>query len=105
MTETQFLMALSETTKAYKWTIDGKSFGGFAKNVKSRGEKFDPITAVCRSAGKGTYPSTARGKKTAAKKLGVDTTLTSSVSVATKATTNRGNGQVLRGKIRQVVGV
>ena len=105
MTETQFLLALSDTTKAYNWSLDGKTIVAVAKNGKTRGQKFDPITAVCRSTGKGTYPSTARGKRTAAKKLGVNTTLTTSLTSATKACSNRGNGQVLRGRIRQVVGV
>ena len=105
MTETQFLMALSQTTKSYNWSLDGKTIVGTAKNGKTRGKKFDPLTAVCRSTGQGTYASTCRGKKSAASKIGVSATLASNVSQAVRATSNRGNGQVLRGKIRQVLGV
>ena len=105
MTETQFLMALSQTTKSYSWTLEGKTIVGTAKNGKTRGEKFDPLTAVCRSTGQGTYASTCRGRQRAASKMGVSPTLASNVSQAVKAASNRGNGQVLRGKIRQVLGV
>ena len=51
MTESQFLVALSQTTSAYKWTVDNKKIVGTAKNGKTRGKKFDPVTAVCRSVG------------------------------------------------------
>jgi hypothetical protein len=105
MTETQFLMALSQTTKSYRWSVEGKDIVGTAKNGKTRGKKFDPLTAVCRSTGQGTYAYTCRGRKSAASKLGIGTTLASNVSQAAKAVSNRGNGQVLRGKIRQVLGV
>ena len=105
MTETQFLIALSQTTSAYKWGVEGKTIVGTAKNGKTRGKKFDPVTAVCRSTGKGTYASTCKGKKQAASKLGLTSTLTTNVSNATQAKSNRGNYQVLRGKIRQVLDV
>tara|TARA_R100000808_G_scaffold16552_1_gene37291 strand:- start:2807 stop:3124 length:318 start_codon:yes stop_codon:yes gene_type:complete len=105
MTETQFLLELSKTVGSYRWSVDGKKIVGTAKNGKTRGKKFDPITAVCRSTGKGTYASTCKGKSKAATKLGVTKTLAENVSNATQGTSNRGNGQVLRGRIRQVLGV
>ena len=105
MTETQFLIALSQTTSAYKWGVEGKTIVGTARNGKTRGKKFDPVTAVCRSTGKGTYSSTCKGKKQAASKLGLTNTFTTNVSSATTAKSNRGNYQVLRGKMRQVLDV
>ena len=105
MTETQFLVALSQTTSAYSWSLEGKSIVWTAKNGKTRGKKYDPITAVSRSTGKGTYASTCKGKKQAASKLGLTSTLTTNVSNATQAKSNRGYYQVLRGKIRQVLDV
>ena len=105
MTETQFLIALSQTTSAYKWGVEGKTIVGTAKNGKTRGKKFDPVTGVCRSTGKGTYASTCKGKKKAASKLGLTSTFTTNVTSATTAKSNRGNYQVLRGKIRQVLDV
>jgi len=105
VTETQFLVELSKTTTAYSWSVDGKQIVGTAKNGKTKGKKFDPLTAVCRSTGKGTFSSTCKGKSKAATKIGVTKTLAQNVSNATQAKSNRGNDQVLRGKIRQVLGV
>ena len=100
MTETQFLMALNKTTTAYTWTVEGKKIVGTAKNGKTRGKKFNPLTAVCRSSGLGNGTTTQ-----AAKKLVVTTSLKYSIVGATTASSNRGNYQVLRGKIRQVLEV
>ena len=74
MTETQFLMALNKTTTAYTWTVEGKKIVGTAKNGKTRGKKFNPLTAVCRSSGLGNGTTTQ-----AAKKLGVTTSLKDSI--------------------------
>ena len=105
MTETQFLITLAQTRKAYNWSTEGKTIVGVAKNGKARGKKYAPITAVCRYAGKGTNPSTKRGTTKAGKQLGMTPTLTKNVSNATQAVSNRGNSQVLRGKIKQVLGL
>jgi len=105
MTETQFLVALSQTTDAYKWSVTNKKIVGVARNGKTRGKNFDPVTAVCRSTGKGTYTSTCSGKRQAATKLGLTSVLAENVSSATQAKSNRGNYQVLRGRMRQVLGV
>ena len=67
MTETQFLITLAQTRKAYNWSTEGKTIVGVAKNGKARGKKYAPITAVCRYAGKGTNPSTKRGTTKAGK--------------------------------------
>ena len=100
MTETQFLLALSQTTDAYKWSVDNNKISGKARNGKARGEKFAPITAVCRYNGQGSLTPCK-----AACKMGMTKTLASNVTDATKAKSNRGNSQVLRGKIRQVLGI
>lgn len=105
MTETKFLLALSKTTGAYKWQVKNNNITGVAKNGKTRGQAFDPLTAVCRSTGNGTYSNSSRGRKNAGKKLGATSVLVKNVEAATKAQSNRGNCQTLRGKMRQVLGV
>ena len=100
MTETQFLMALAQTTTAYCWKVDGKKITGTARNGKTRGTRFNPLTAVCRSSGLGNGTNAQ-----AATKLGVTKTLRDSISGASAAKSNRGNFQVLRGKMRQVLDV
>jgi len=105
MTETQFLLALSDTTKAYRWYLQGNKIRAKARNGKTKGQVYDPITAVARSTGHGDYGVNQRGRKAAGKANELTKTLTTNVVHATEATCNRGNYQVLRGKIRQALNV
>ena len=101
MTETQFLVALSQTTDAYKWSVENNKITGKARNGKTRGKKFDPLTAVCRYTTQTTLTSPCK----AACKMGMTKTLASNITDATKAKSNRGSSQVLRGRMRQVLGI
>jgi hypothetical protein len=103
MNEIQFLLALQKTQKSYKWQLRGKKIRGVARNGNDRGELFDPITAVSRYTGNGTYEVTQRGRKRAGKSTGLSTTLTHNVIHASDAKSNRGNSQVLRGRIKQIL--
>ena len=105
MTEIQFLLALSDTTKAYKWYLKGNKIRAKARNGKTRGKVYDPITAVARYMGQGDYGVNKRGRKAAGKASELTSTLSNSVVQATEATCNRGNYQVLRGRIKQVLGL
>tara|TARA_Y100000310_G_C20584036_1_gene764492 strand:- start:606 stop:923 length:318 start_codon:yes stop_codon:yes gene_type:complete len=105
MSEIQFLLALQKTKKSYKWHLRGNKIRGVARNGKDKGETFDPVTAVSRYTGKGTYEVTQRGRKRAGKSTGLSTTLTHSVIHATDAKNNRGNSQVLRGRIKQILDI
>ncbi len=105
MTETQFLLALQKTKKSYKWHISGNKIRGVARNGKDKGELFDPVTAVSRYTGNGTYDVTQRGRRRAGRSTGLSTTLTNTVMNASDAKYNRGGSQVLRGRIRQVLDV
>ena len=105
MTETQFLLSLSRTTKSYRWYVQGNKIRARARNGKTRGQVFDPVTAVARFTGHGNYGVNQKGRKAAGKATGLTPLLTTSVVNATEAKSNRGNGQVLRGRMRQVLGV
>ena len=105
MSEIQFLLALQKTKKSYKWHLRGNKIRGIARNGKDRGETFDPVTAVSRYTGNGTYEVTQRGRKRAGKSAGLSSTLTHSVIHATDAKNNRGNSQVLRGRIKQILDI
>ena len=105
MSEIQFLLALQKTKKSYKWHLRGNKIRGVARNGKDKGETFDPVTAVSRYTGKGTYEVTKRGRKSAGKSTGLSTTLTHSVIHAADAKNNRGNSQVLRGRIKQILDI
>ena len=105
MSEIQFLLTLQKTKKSYKWHLRGNKIRGVARNGKDKGETFDPVTAVSRYTGKGTYEVTQRGRKRAGKSTGLSTTLTHSVIHAADARNNRGNSQVLRGRIKQILDI
>jgi hypothetical protein len=106
MNETRFILVLEKTTKAYNWAVDGKNhLLGVARNGADRGRTFSPLTAVCRFTGNGTFRDTKRGQKSAARNLSVSTTLADNVVNAGKAASNRGNYQVLRGRMKQALGV
>ena len=103
MSETQFLLALQKTKKSYKWQLRGNKIRGVARNGNDKGELFDPVTAVSRYTGNGTYEVTQRGRKRAGKSTGLSSTLTNTVMHASDAKYNRGGSQVLRGRIKQVL--
>jgi|TARA_R110000765_G_scaffold402996_1_gene498964 hypothetical protein len=104
MNEIQFLLELQKTKKSYKWHLgDKKKIRGVARNGKDKGEVFDPVTAVSRYTGNGTYQVTQSGRKRAGKSTGLSTTLTNTVIEAADAKNNRGGSQVLRGRIKQVL--
>ena len=105
MGETQFLLALQKTQKSYKWYLAGNKIRSKARNGKDRGETFDPITAVSRYTRRGTYGVNQRGRKRAGKSTGLSNTLTNTVIHATDAKNNHGGSQVLRGRIKQVLGL
>ena len=88
MSEIQFLLALQKTKKSYKWHLQGNKIRGVARNGKDKGEMFDPLTALSRYNGKG-----------------LSSTLTNTVIFASDAKSNRGGGQVLRGRIKQVLDI
>ena len=99
MSETQFLLALNKTTNAYRWAFgsDGKTIVGTARHGNG---KFNPVTAVNRFMNRSTSNTNAAGTQ-----LGLSTTLIENIVGASAGISNRGNAQVLRGKIRQVLGI
>jgi hypothetical protein len=106
MKELNFLIELSKTEQAYDWRVYGSNkIVAVAKNGKTKGYKFDPVTALCRSKGLGVYQNTRGGRRAAARKLGITPSMLTQIENATLSRSNRGHGQALRGKIRQVVGL
>ena len=105
MSETRFLLALGKTQKSYKWYLAGKKIRAKARNGKDKGDTFDPINAVSRYTRNGTYEVTKRGRQRAGKSTGVSNTLTNTMICATDAKCNRGGSQVLRGRIKQILGL
>lgn len=103
--ETQFLLTLQKTQKSYRWYLAGNKIRGKARNGKDRGEIFDPVTAVSRYTGNGTYEVTQKGRKRAGRSTGLSTTLTSNAICASDARHAHGGSQVLRGRMKQILGL
>ena len=105
MSETKFIRELTKTTKPYSWKILNNTNSGVARNGKTRGLSFDPVSALCRFYGKGTFSNTCKGRKQAASKIGIQNCMLKNVEDSVTAKSNRGHSQTLRGKIRQVLEV
>ena len=101
MNQQTFLEALSQTTKAYSWSYDHNRIVGVARNGTARGQRFNPITAVARTMRLGTFANTKRGTVQAARALGRTTGTVNSVL----STSNRGNAQVVRGRLLESLGI
>ena len=101
MDQTQFLQTLARTTNAYSWSYEGNQITGVARNGADRGKTFNPVTAVARTMRHGTFANTQRGTTQAASRLG----LTSSTATSVLCKSNRGNAQVVRGRILKSLGL
>lgn len=101
MKQEQFLQSLSQITNSYNWSYEGNRIVGVARNGSDRGKTFNPVTAVARSTRAGTYANTKRGTTQAASRLGLSSGTASSVL----CTSNRGNAQVVRGRILNSLGM
>jgi hypothetical protein len=101
MNQTQFLNELSSVSNSYTWTYAGNSLIGVACNGQDRGLSFNPITALARSQRFGTFPRTKRGTSAASRALGLSVTTVDSIL----SSSNRGNAQVVRGRMLSTLGV
>jgi len=94
-----FYDMLTELPKCYSWTRENNNI--VAKKIRgtSKGTVFNPITAVASSRGLGTYMNNKKDTMKAGTQLGLPRNFTSTVYDATNARSNRGNTQVVRGRI------
>jgi hypothetical protein len=95
MTQEEFLTELSAVFNKYEWTYVNNTLQAVVRRGKDKGLTCNPITAVARSTGVGTYPSTKRGTLRAAKALGI----TQELALAVLSRSNRGHAQIVRGKM------
>jgi hypothetical protein len=103
MESKEFYTALSRLPKSYfstEGTLTGEITGG-----QYRGETVNPVTAVAYKATGTVYGTNKRETLRAAKVLGLNRQFTNHVYNATTGVSNRGNTQVVRGKIRSALGV
>ena len=104
MNRCEFYRKLSETSSTYSWEVSSsQSLTTTGKRGKTRGITLNPVTAVAYRQGKGVYASNKRGTQQAGKALGLTKTFTENLYQATTNQSNRGNSQVVRGKIRSAL--
>tara|TARA_Y100000590_G_scaffold345698_3_gene395550 strand:- start:27942 stop:28265 length:324 start_codon:yes stop_codon:yes gene_type:complete len=104
METSEFYQSLTTLPVSYSWTVgDNKSITATKTRGKDRGSSVNPVTAVAQSKGLGTYGTNKRETLKAGKALGLSRTFASTAYDAATSVSNRGNAQVVRGKIRSAL--
>ena len=91
---------------SYKWTVDNNN--RVVATIQSgpyKGCTVNPLTALAHKSGFGLVENTRDGAEFAAHLLGIPRRIARNIYSATLATHNRGNTQVLRGRIRRALEV
>ena len=103
MKSSEFYLTLSNLPSTYHFGVEGKSIVGTTNRGTARGVTFNPVTALAyRSTGE-VFGTNKRETLRAGKALGLTREFTSHVYNATTGVSNRGNTQVVRGKIRSAL--
>ena len=95
-----FYQQLSSVSSTYNWEVSSnKTISSTGTRGKAKGVKLNPITALAYRKGLGAYGSNKRDTLRAGKALGLTKTFSENVYQATTNYSNRGNSQVVRGRI------
>lgn len=95
----EFYNTLNKLPKCYMWMVEDKSIVAKKTRGISKGFMFNPVTAVAHRLGIGTYANNKEATLKAGSAMGLPRSFTSNVYDAVNARSNRGNTQVVRGKI------
>lgn len=101
MNATQFLNAMNDVARSYKWEYVDGQIVGTAKNGRLKGERFNPVTALARTRRVTEQPNTTSGTRVASKALN----LASTVSEGLLSNSNRGYAQIIRGKVLKALNI
>jgi hypothetical protein len=105
MTITQFLERLENVSQAYHWDLNGNRVVATIQSGPHKGVTLNPITALAHKSGLGCFNNTREGSELAGQMLGLTRNFTRKIYSATVGTYNRGNTQVVRGRIRSALEV
>jgi hypothetical protein len=98
-----FYDALNKLPQQYNFDVQSdKSILGVGKR-KLQGATFNPVTAVAHRATGDKFGTNKRETQRAGKALGLSRNAVDTVYNATTSGSNRGNTQVVRGKIRSAL--
>lgn len=101
-----FYNRLYNVSESYHWHLsDSNKVVATIQSGPHRGLTLNPVTALAHKSGFGVYDNTREGTEYAASLLGLPRKIARNIYSATLGTHNRGNTQVVRGKIRSALGV
>lgn len=101
-----FYNRLYNVSASYHWHLnDNNKVVATIQSGPNRGHTLNPVTALAHKSGFGFFDDTRDGTEYAASLLGLPRKLARTIYSATLGTHNRGNTQVLRGKIRSALEV
>jgi len=103
MESNEFYSALSDLPQYYNFNVDGSSITGQIQRGEYRGETVNPVTAVALRETGTVYGTNKRETQRAGRAIGLNSQFVNHVYNATTASSNRGNAQVVRGKIRNAL--
>ena len=103
MESKEFYTALTKLPSSY-FSTEGDLTGSIAGG-QYRGEVVNPVTAVAYKATGRIFGTNKRATLQAGRALGLNRHFTETVYNAITSVSNRGNTQVVRGKIRSALGV
>ncbi len=105
MRSTDFYESLASLPTTYRFGVEDNTILGTTNRGSARGETFNPITALAYRHTGEVYGTNKRETLKAGRALGLTREFSSHVYNATTSKSNRGNAQVVRGKIRSALGV
>ena len=101
----EFYSTLASLPQSYNFGVDGNTITGTANRGAARGVTFNPVTVVAYRKTGEVFGTNKRETLKAGRALGLTREFTNHVYDATTGVSNRGNAQVVRGKIRSALGV
>lgn len=105
MTSSEFINRLNGVSHAYRWSVRNNKVVATIKSGPNRGKTLNPVTALAHKSGLGVFENNRDGTETAGSQLGLTRQETRNLYSAIIGTHNRGNTQVVRGKIRSALEV
>jgi hypothetical protein len=105
MNNSQFFEKLENVASAYHWDVDGNKVFAEIQSGRFKGRTLNPITALAHKAGFGLFQNNRESTEFAARLLGISRRQARHIYSATLGTHNRGNTQVVRGRIRSALEV
>lgn len=101
----QFIEKLQSISSSYHWDVENKRVVAKIKSGPNKGLTLNPVTALAHKSGLGFFENTREETEQAASLIGLTRSTARNIYSATVGTKNRGNNQVIRGKIRSALEV